>query len=123
MNAPTKETLRAEAAEAIELVNDFAVQTKEGDSGAAQKTAEKISGMVQRRPILSGKATDQASYLIETLDGNLGNGTKVGLANLMLRLNREAMEAIRGRLAEDKKPLMVRKLERAEAAQLLRATR
>jgi hypothetical protein len=117
MNAPTQGTLRAEAAEAINLVNDFALQTKCGDSGAAERTAEAVSGIVRRRPIMSGIVADHAMYLIETLGTNLGNGTNVGLANLMLRLHRESGEVIRGRLEDgDRKQIAGRRPEMPAAA-------
>ncbi|MFA5412569.1 MAG: hypothetical protein WC350_04460 [Candidatus Micrarchaeia archaeon] len=121
MNAPTKVSLHAEAAVVKLMIVDFTIHMKNGDVDAARETAEKASRMVRGRPILAGIANGQADFLLDTLNGSLGNEAKVGLANLMLRLHYASAGAIRGRL-EDKKIFPVRPErttpQRAERANL-----
>jgi GGDEF domain-containing protein len=114
MNIPTKVTLHAEAAVVKMLVSDFALYMKGDDTDAARATAEKISGIVRNRPILARIAGDQGTFLLDVMNGSLGNEAKISVANLMLRLRHESAEVIRGRL-EDKKPFPVRRPERAVA--------
>lgn len=116
MNAPTKETLRAEALEVKRLVIEFGIYTKHDNADAASGKAAEIIRMVRSRPILEGMAADMASGLIENAGTWLGDKANVGIANLMLRLHREAGEVM-GRRLEYKKAFPVRRQERIEAPQ------
>lgn len=114
MNAPIRETLRAEALEVKRLVIEFGMEARQGNADAASGKAAEIIRMVRSRPILEGMAADMGSGLVENAGTWLGDKANVGIANLMLRLHREAGEVMGGRL-EDKKPFPVRRPERAVA--------